>query len=212
MSFSLGKGCHHMQLISYFNRLQRGQYMARSRFHTSTCCHSDWIDQQRQAMRMQEDRKSQMVARREKEKLEEVRIQEEQEEAMRNEIRAREKSMPKDKLDEAYFKDKKRFNIKDRRDPIHSGSKEDDGDWRSYISQSMKESQEMLSKIKESQPLTFTQAAMSGGRFGYHTFSFGHWLVGGGGLLFLLLLWMELRAQYQENCEEKEMLRSLREK
>eukprot|EP00092_Neocalanus_flemingeri_P107523 GFUD01138003.1.p1 GENE.GFUD01138003.1~~GFUD01138003.1.p1 ORF type:complete len:167 (-),score=41.30 GFUD01138003.1:48-548(-) len=166
MSFSLVKGCHHMQLISYFNRLQRGQYMARSRFHTSPCLHSDWIDQQRQAMRMQEDRKSQMVARREKEKLEEVRIQEEQEEAMRNEIRTREKSMSKDKLDEAYFKDKKRFNIKDRRDPIHSGSKEDDG---------------------------------------------------GEGCLEILYF-SEYEgvarnvAQYQENCEEQEMLRSLREK
>ena len=188
------------------------QYMPRSSFHTCTSWHSGWINQQGKAIRMQDDRKAQMVARREKEKLEEKRIQEEQEEAMRKVIQSREKNMPKDKLDEDYFKDSNRFNIKDKRDPIYAGLKETDGaeDWRSFISQGIKESQEQYSKMKESQPLTFTQATMSGGRFGYQTISYGQWLTGGAILLFLVLLGMELQAQYEENCNEKRAERELR--
>ena len=148
-----------------------------------------------------------MVAKMEKEKLKERNMSEEQDEVLRNELRAREKNMPKDILDEDYFKDSKRFNIKDKRDPLFAGLKDEEGadDWRSFLSQGMKESKEQFGKMKEAEPLSFSQAAMAGGRFGYKTYKL-EWLGGGLVLLVLVLIVFELRAEYLQNVEEKRLL------
>ena len=149
-----------------------------------------------------------MVAKMEKEKIKERKMSEEQDEVLRNELRAREKNMPKDILDEDYFKDSKRFNIKeDKRDPLFAGLKDEEGagDWRSFLSQGMKESKEQFVKMKEAEPLSFSQASMSGGRFGYKTYKL-EWLGGGLMLIVLVLIFFELRAEYLENVEEKKIL------
>ena len=147
-----------------------------------------------------------MVAKMEKEKLKERNMSEEQDEVLRNELRAREKNMPKDILDEDYFKDSKRFNIKDKRDPLFAGLKDEGADdWRSFLSQGMKESKEQFGKMKEAEPLSFSQAAMAGRRFGYKTYKL-EWLGGGLVLLVLVLIAFELRAEYLQNVEEKRLL------
>ena len=183
--------------------------------HTSSSFLNGWIQQQGEAIKMQEDRRSQIAARNKKEKLEEIKNEEEQDEAIRNELKAREKSMPKDKLDESYFKDKERFKIhNDKRDPLYANLKEETNaqDWKSYFSEGMKESRETFSKIKESQPFTFSQTSMSGGRFGYRTYSLGEGFAGTMVVVFFIVLANELCAEYQENCEVKKTEREIRER
>jgi len=156
-----------------------------------------------------------MAARNKIEKLEEIKREEEQDEAIRNELKVRENSMPKDKLDEAYFKDKKRFKIhKDKRDPMYADLKEDIGskDWRSFFSEGMKDSKETFRKMKESEPFTFSQANLTGGRFGYRTYSLGEGFAGTLIVVFFMVLTNELWAEYQENCEVKRVEREIRER
>ena len=182
-----------------------------SSFHTVAPLHSEWMRQQSQAIKMQGDKQAQMIAKREKKKQEERRLEEEHEEIMRNALREREKAMPKDKLDADYFKDTSRFKKeRDERDPIYHGLQDKGSeDWGSLLREGIQNSRDKLSKMKESEPLTFSQASMEGARFGYKTYSFGGWYGGGLMLIFVSLLSLELWHQYQENAQEKKALDSV---
>merc|ERR1711909_84546 len=188
---------------SMLKRLKQNNLKEFCSFHTTVFpLHSEWMKQQGQAVKMQGNRQAEMIARREKRK------QEEHEEVMRNALREREKAMPKDKLDEDYFKDYSRFNKeKDERDPLFHGIKDKGAeDWGSLLREGVKNSREKFSKIKESEPLTFNQVNMEGTKFGYKTYSFGGRYGGALMMIFIILFSSELWYQYQENVEEKKLL------
>ena len=182
-------------------------------FHRAAVPYNRWLEQQSEASSFQNERRKQMALKVKEEKEKEKRIQEKQEEALQEELRARQNNFLKDKLDEDYFKDKNRFNINDDRDPLLAGlKKEGPDDWKSYFAQGMEETRETYQKMKESQPLTFSQASTKGGRFGYKTYNLGGWLAGGIMLLFIGLACSELRFMYLDNVEEKKALSSFRSK
>ena len=189
-------------------RLKQNSLKESCSFHTVFPLHSEWMKQQSQAIKIQGDRQEKMIARRERKKEEERRLEEEHEEVMRNALREREKAMPKDKLDEDYFKDYSRFKKeKDERDPLFHGIKDTGAeDWGSLLKEGVQNSREKISKMKEAQPLTFSQVTMQGAKFGYKTYSFGGWYGGALMTIFISLFGIELWYQYLDNVEEKRLL------
>ena len=132
---------------------------------------------------------------------------EEQEEAVRQELLKRMENSPKDKLDEDYFKDWKRFDkYQDNRDPLFKGVK-DTGtdDWRGLMREKLLEAKDNYQLMKESQPLTYTGAVTDGPRgFGYKTVSVGKAFLYSLLILILLLGVNEAHYTYHENRREKE--------
>merc|ERR1719206_872703 len=100
----------------------------------------------------------------------------------------------------AEEKSKKAKKEKDERDPLFHGIKDTGAeDWGSLLKEGVQNSREKISKMKEAQPLTFSQVTMQGAKFGYKTYSFGGWYGGALMTIFISLFGIELWYQYLDN-------------
>merc|ERR1712029_997281 len=84
-----------------------------------------------------------------------------QDAALKEELLKRMENFPKDKLDEEYFKDWKRFDkYKDETDPLFKDVKRSGSeDWREILKEKVEESKDALEQMKHSQPFTFVSAS-----------------------------------------------------
>ena len=172
--------------------------------HSSHRRPQDWLATQKAAALKQSERhRLDMVAARERTRTAEV-AEAAREEAARAELLAREAELPPDVLGADYFQDKARFNKEqDERDPIHEGRPDNGeaGDWRTFVGEGVSRAREVREQVAQARPFEAMQMEASHGEIGYRVIRFAKGIVASISLLILVLLFLEVKWQYDEQLD-----------
>lgn len=139
-----------------------------------------------------------------------IRLAETREEAIRAELLAREANEGEDRVGAEYFRSKGRFNVEqDAADPLFDGVKKNESsNWKEYMADGFKRTQEIQEEIKHSKPFSITTAETEkDGRLYFKTYVVGWTALAAFGVIFFSLLFFEIKSQYEDNLEQTQMLK-----